>query len=401
MQTTQNKHSFWFKASILSISIDSTVSGVVSGAIPLMVRSFPNAPQAIVESISSLPSLAIMLAVMISPFVTNKIGYKKTVLIGLAISFLAGIAPAFVPNIYLILAFRFIFGLGIGLLNPLSYSIVAYFYDGDERSSMYGLIGTVSNFASWILTGLVGVLLQFSWHYSFLTYFVLLAILILVYFILPEMDIQPAAKGKKEKTNFSAMDHRVYYLAIVMFFLFMVWMTFNQKFGLLVTSKGYGNASQATYILSLTAPIGMIIGIFFGLIHKWLKNALLPLAMFMMALLLLVTATSNSLLVSTFGVVFAAAFFTCCSTSIFLRVSEITPKALNNAASSIELIVVNIGIFVAPYFMSLIGSRIGNNNPDMILTVCAIILIILVIVMISGHFLGHKQQNSQSTTSQE
>ncbi|MFC6293689.1 MFS transporter [Lactiplantibacillus daoliensis] len=402
MPITQNKHSFWFKASILSISIDSTVSGVVSGAIPLMVKSFPNAPQSIVESISSLPSLAIMLAVIISPFVTNKIGYRKTVLIGLAISFLAGIAPTFSPNIYLILAFRFIFGLGIGLLNPLSYSIVAYFYDNDERSQMYGLIGTVSNFASWILTGLVGVLLQFSWHYSFLTYFVLLAILILVYFVLPEMDIKTEVKKEKShKNNFLAMDHRVYYLAVVMFFLFMVWMTFNQKFGLLVTGKGYGNASQATYILSLTAPVGMIIGIFFGLLHKWLKNILLPLAMFMMALLLLVTAASNSLIVSTFGVVFAAAFFTCCSTSVFLRVSEITPKALNNAASSIELIVVNVGIFVAPYFMSLVGNTLGNNNPDMMLAVCAAILIVLVIAMILGHFLTRNQHQAQSTISQE
>ncbi|WP_195701136.1 MFS transporter [Companilactobacillus futsaii] len=383
MQKVKNKHSFWFKASILSIAIDSTVSGVVSGAIPLMVKSFPNAPQSIVESISSLPSLAIMLAVMISPFVTTKIGYKKTVLIGLFISFLAGIAPAFAPNIYLILAFRLIFGFGIGLLNPLSYSIVAYFYEGDERSSMYGLIGTVSNLASWILTGLVGVLLQYSWHYSFLTYFVLLIILVLVYFVLPEMDIK-TEKTSSSKANFLQMDHRVYYLAVVMFFLFMVWMTFNQKFGLLVTGKQFGNASQATYILSLTAPIGMIVGVAFGLLHKWLKNSLLPIAMIVLAIAFAVTSYANSLFMAGAGVVLAAISFTCCSTSIFLRVSEITPKELNNAASSVELIVTNIGIFVAPYFMSMIGSFMGNSESDTMLKVCAVILIAMAVVMIVG-----------------
>ncbi|EIW13052.1 hypothetical protein N692_14380 [Lactiplantibacillus plantarum EGD-AQ4] len=393
MQKIKSKHSFWFKASILSIAIDSTVSGVVSGAIPLMVKSFPNAPQSIVESISSLPSLAIMLAVMISPFVTTKIGYKKTVLIGLFISFLAGIAPAFVPNIYLILGFRLVFGFGIGLLNPLSYSIVAFFYDGDERSQMYGLIGTVSNLASWILTGLVGVLLQYSWHYSFLTYFVLLAIMILVYFVLPEMDIK-TEKTKNSKANFLQMDHRVYYLAVVMFFLFMVWMTFNQKFGLLVTGKGLGDASQATYILSLTAPIGMIVGVFFGLMHKWLKNFLLPIAMTVLAVAYMVTASANSLVMAGAGVVLAAISFTCCSTSIFLRVSEITPKELNNAASSVELIVTNIGIFVAPYFMSLISSIIGNGSSDMMLKVCSAILIATVVVMVVGAVFYRKQNNS-------
>lgn len=393
MQKIKNKHSFWFKASILSIAIDSTVSGVVSGAIPLMVKSFPNAPQSIVESISSLPSLAIMLAVMISPFVTSKIGYKKTVLIGLFISFLAGIAPAFVPNIYLILGFRLIFGFGIGLLNPLSYSIVAFFYDGDERSQMYGLIGTVSNLASWILTGLVGILLQYSWHYSFLTYFVLLAIMVLVYFVLPEMDIK-TEKSNNSKANFLQMDHRVYYLAVVMFFLFMVWMTFNQKFGLLVTGKKLGDASQATYILSLTAPIGMIVGVIFGLLHKWLKNSLLPIAMLILAVAFVVTGSANSLVMAGLGVVLAAISFTCCSTSIFLRVSEITPKELNNAASSVELIVTNIGIFVAPYFMSMIGSLVGNGSSDMMLKICSIILIVMALCMFIGKFFYRNQSKT-------
>jgi MFS family permease len=386
MAASENKHSFWFKASILSISIDSTAAGVVSGAIPLMVKSFPNAPQSIVESISSLPSLAIMLAVMISPFVTAKIGYKKTVLMGLFISFIAGIAPAFVPNIYLILAFRLLFGVGIGLLNPLSYSIVAYFYDDDERSSMYGLIGSVSSLASWVLTGLVGFLLQYSWHYSFLTYFVLLIIMMLVYFVLPEMDIK-SEKKETNRSSFLQMDHRVYYLAIAMFFLFMVWMTYNQKFGLLVTSKGYGDASQATYVLSLTAPVGMVIGVLFGLMHKWLGNILLPSALFLLGLAYVLTASANTLLLAGVGVVAAAISLTLSSTAIFLRVSEITPKALNNAASSIELIVVNLGIFIAPYFMSLIGAIIGNSEPDMMLLVCAIILITISLIIFLGNFI--------------
>lgn len=84
------------------------------------------------------------------------------------------------------------------------------------------------------------------------------------------------------------------------------------------------------------------------------------------------------------GVVLAAISFTCCSTSIFLRVSEITPKELNNAASSVELIVTNIGIFVAPYFMSMIGSFMGNSESDTMLKVCAVILIAMAVVMIVG-----------------
>lgn len=388
----KDKHSFWFKASILSIAIDSTVSGVVSGAIPLLIKSFPNAPQSVVESISSLPSLAIMICVVLSPFVTKKIGYKRTVLLGLFISFLAGIAPAFISNIYGILASRLVFGAGIGLLNPLSYSIVAYFYDGNERSQMYGLIGTVSNLASVILTALVGILLQYSWHYSFLTYFVLLGILLLVHFILPEMDIQVTDKKDSERDSFKKMDHRVYYYAIIMFFLFLVFMTFNVKFGLLVTGKGYGSVSQATYLLSLTSIVGMGVGVIFGFIHKVLKTALLPVAMTGMALSYFLIAKSNHLFITAIGVVLLAMFFTFSTTSIFLRVSEVTPKSLNNAAASIELVVVNVGIFVSPYFMGTVGKMIGDSSPETILYICGAILVICVVVMVIGAGLQKKTQ---------
>ena len=222
MKKNYNPSSVLFKASILAISIDATASGVVSGAIPVMQESFSGLPSYLVESISTLPSLSILLFVMLSSFITKRIGYKKTVLLGLMISFLSGIAPFFLNNIYLILAMRFLFGAGIGMLNPLSYSIISYFYDGNERAQMFGLISTVSNFASVILTAAAGLLLQYSWRTSFLTYFILLAVFFLVLFFVPDVHINEEETATEKTGIFSAlktMDKAVLLYAICMFIL--------------------------------------------------------------------------------------------------------------------------------------------------------------------------------------
>jgi MFS family permease len=374
----RNPHNWLFKASILSICIDSTAGGAVSGVIPLMVKSFPDAPQMLIESITSLPSLATLLAIMLSPLVTKRIGYKNTVLLGLAISFFTGIAPAFIPNLYIILGLRFLFGIGIGLLNPLSYTIIAYFYQDDERSQMFGLNSSVASLSSLVLTAFVGFLLQFSWQISFFTYFILLGIFAFVFFVLPDVSVVSQANESNSKKTWKEIDHRVFYYAAVIFIYSAIWLVFNVKFGMLVIGKGYGNVSQATYVLSLTSIVGMFIGVLFGPLHKKLKNKLLPIAIVLMAATLVYLAVVNNLLLAAIGVILSASFYTIGATSIYLRVSEITTNEQTNAAQSIELIASNLGISTAPFLMGGLGSILGNSTPAFMFELAAIILFVLV-----------------------
>jgi MFS family permease len=384
-----NPASFIFKASILAISIDATASGVVSGAIPLLKESFAKAPTALVESISTLPSLSIMLFVLLSSFITKAIGYKKTVLLGLFISFLSGIAPFFLDNLYLILVSRFLFGAGIGMLNPLSYSIISYFYEGDTRAKMFGLISTVSNTASVILTAFVGLLLTISWKASFLTYFVLLAVFFLVLFFVPDVKIEEE-KGEGKTNIFHELrniDKRVFACAAGMFILFSIFMTINIKLGLLITGKGYGDATQTSFILSLSNLTGIVIGVIFGNVYKHVKEKLFPIMLIVMALGLFGLISSGNIFVTGGMIIVLAAAFSFMSTYLFLRVSNLVPKEKNNIVSSIMLIAINLGGFLAPYVMAGLALLAGTEAPSSSLMICAFILLgVWVIVMMSNLF---------------
>lgn len=392
MKKNYNPASVLFKASILAISIDGTASGVVSGAIPVMQQSFSRLPSYLVESISTLPSLSILLFVMLSSFFTKSIGYKKTVLIGLMISFLSGIAPFFLDNIYLILAMRFLFGAGIGMLNPLSYSIISYFYDGNERAQMFGLISTVSNFASVILTAAAGLLLQYSWRSSFLTYFILLAVFFLVLFFIPDVKINEEADGRKTDTftALKTMNKSVLLYVICMFVLFSVFMTVNIKLGSLVTEAGYGTPTEASFLLSLSSLTGIFIGIIFGFVYKVLQEKIFSIALALMSIAYFFLAHARSLVMAGLLIVLLASAFSFLATYIFLRVSQLAPKEMNNVVSSITLMAINLGGFLSPYTMSLIADVSGNSTPASSLVSCGVIVAILLVCVLVGQSLSGK-----------
>jgi len=380
-KTGRNISSFWFKASILCIAIDTSAAGIVSGAIPALKAEFTTAPSSLVESISTLPSLAILLFIALSPILTAKLGYKRTALLGLAISFIAGVLPFFATNIYMVLLCRFVFGAGIGLLNPMAFSIVSYFYVGNERAQMLGLIGTVSSLASTLLTILAGALMKISWRASFLSYSIILVILFIVMIILPEMDIQSEKSTESVTSRLKQLNKRVFLFFMYYFVLQLMLEGMIVKYGLLVTGKGYGTAPNAMFIMSFMSIAGMIVGIVFGPVFKVLKNALLPIAVAVMSVALIGLAITNSLLVSGVLLIVVTAAFTFAPSFLYYQIAEIAPKSLVNFCNSVMLIFVNISVFCTLYIYGGIAKLIGNATPEAAMMVAGVIGLILFVII--------------------
>lgn len=378
----RNISSWLFKASILCIAIDTSASGIISGAIPALKAEFTTAPSSLVESISTLPSLAILIFIALSPILTAKLGYKRTALLGLAISFVAGILPFFATNIYYVLVCRFFFGAGIGLLNPMAFSIVSYFYVGDERAQMLGLIGTVSSLASTLLTMLAGALLKISWRASFLSYSIILIIFFIVMLVLPEMDIKTEKSEQSVIARLKLLNKRVFLFFMYYFVLQLMLEGMIVKYGLLVTGKGYGTAPNATFIMSFMSIAGMIIGIVFGPVFKVLRNSLLPIAVLVMSIALIGLAVTNNLLISGILLIIVTAAFTFAPAFLYYQIAEIAPKSLVNFCNSVMLIFVNISVFCTPYIYEGIANITGHTSPASALVVAGIIGLVLFIFIL-------------------
>lgn len=75
----------WSKLAILLLNIFVVSSGATAATIPLMIKSFPNVAPTLIESTMTISSLGIILFTPLSNIIADKLGIKKTIILGLAI----------------------------------------------------------------------------------------------------------------------------------------------------------------------------------------------------------------------------------------------------------------------------------------------------------------------------
>lgn len=152
------------KFALLSVSLLVGIAPAINANIPAIAAHFDNIPLQLVEMLSTAPSLFLVASVLSSSFIAKKIGYKQTIILGLAIVMISGIVPLFINNFYLILISRAALGFGIGLFNSLTVAMINYFYkDTHDRSKMYGLQTAFEGIGGISITFIAGQLIKISW----------------------------------------------------------------------------------------------------------------------------------------------------------------------------------------------------------------------------------------------
>jgi MFS family permease len=188
------------KISILSISLLTVMaSAAISPALAKIRQAFPASDITLIKLVLTLPSLLIIPFSLLGGWLASRMKKKNILLIGLFIYFLGGIGGGLAQNITQLLIIRGIFGIGVGLIIPLSISLIADFYEKEERAKMMGLSGSVSHFGGVVFLLLSGWLACMNWRYAFGVYGLSVLIMFTVFFWLPEPEIKKTAGLVKSK----------------------------------------------------------------------------------------------------------------------------------------------------------------------------------------------------------
>jgi len=182
-------HSALMKAAILSISLLTVMaSAAVSPALARIRQAFPGADVILIKLVLTLPSLVIIPFSLVSGWLLKFFKKKQVLLAGLVIYLVTGIGAGFAKTIGQLLFVRALFGIGVGLIVPLSTALIADFFSGEERTKMMGLSGSVSHFGGVIFTLLAGWLACVSWRLAFGVYGLTLIVMLMVIFWVPEPE---------------------------------------------------------------------------------------------------------------------------------------------------------------------------------------------------------------------
>jgi len=252
------------KITILSLSLVTVMSGAaVAPALGTIANYFSNADPLLIKLIITLPALFIIITSLFFSLISSMLSSKTIAVSGLVFYIIGGCGAGFVNNIYFLLAFRSILGIGVGLIMPLSTGLIAYFFDKSEQSKLMGYSSAMNNLGGIIATTLSGYLVSLNWRYSFAIYLLGLFVLTMVIGILP--------KAEMKKTNNSIGLKSVRKIApyvVAMFMTMIIFYTVPSNFSIIITKKNLIPTSFIGLLMSVQNITSFITGLTLSFILK-------------------------------------------------------------------------------------------------------------------------------------
>lgn len=363
---------------IISIAMATVMAGAaISPAIGLIASNFPDANQVLIKLILTAPSLIIIPFSFVSSYLTTKISKRSIILIGLTIYIISGVGAQFTNSIEMLLAFRFVLGAGVGLVMPLSISLISDHFVGRAQVKMMGYSSAFSNLGGIVTMTLAGFLASFGWGVPFNVYWLGAVIFILVYFFLPKNEpIKPHANETRPKLPLA-----IYGYALASGSIMLVYYGIATNMALYLEQGKLGGSKVAGAVMSFTTVGGMITSLTLAQLQESLKKFLIPLSLLFMGI-----AFATLSLTSSIPLILIAVCFVGFGQGILFPLINIKALGLVNPLQSDRVIAVvssciYIGQFSSPLVLDSLARAMGHPSIRFQYSMIGIGLIVSVIVI--------------------
>ena len=342
---------------IISIAMATVMAGAaISPAIGLIASNFPDADPVLIKLILTAPSLIIIPFSFISSYLTTKISKRAIVMIGLTIYIVSGVGAQFTNTIGVLLAFRFVLGAGVGLVMPLSVSLISDHFIGRQQVKMMGYSAAFCNLGGIVTMTLAGFLATFGWKVPFNVYWMGLGIFILVYFFLPKNEpVKPHGTGPKKKLPLT-----VYGYALASGSIMLAYYGIATNMAIYLEQGKIGGASVAGTVMSFSTVSGMITSLILVQLQDVLKKYLIPVSLLLMGL-----AFGSLAMTSSIPVILASVCAAGLGQGILFPLINVKALSLVNPLNSDRVIAVvssciYIGQFSSPLVLDSIARSMGH-----------------------------------------
>jgi len=375
--TEESKYSKMLIPSILSISLLTIMAPTaVSPALAEIQKAFPHITATQAKMVLTLPTLVMMPIGLCSAKLTARFDKKKLLLLGMTLFLIFSVGGGFVSNFGMLLIMRVLFGVGLGIMTPLSTSLIFDFApEPERRSKLLGIQGASNQLGGLVFMTLSGVLASISWRYSFLCYAFVIVSLILASLFLP--PIPPMAPRKANGGKPRKMSKKIFLLAFFAMMIFACYFVINTDLALFMDEYGIGNARECGYALSIMRIPAIIAGLTLAKIMKRLGDWTMPVATAIMACGYMIIAYSCNFPIMMLGclVVGLGGGFALPPISLYLP-RIVTPRQ-RTFGVAIIMSVAQLGQFISPLFVSIFVSEDTVDALRMRFVVSAIATIII------------------------
>jgi len=374
------------KIAVLSISSLIISFAAVAGVFPALIDAL-GLSQMQGDLMMTIPALAVVIFIFVSNWVAPRIGIKQTVVLGMLLSGVGGIFPAFVQSFIPILVSRFFLGAGVGLINTWAVRYITLLFDEKERAKMMGYRSSAEIIGQTIVAILTSLLFPIGWHLGFLAYSIAFVGIFLIIKYVPPVDF-PQDTNRTEKTK---MPFAIYLLTIFAMLVVMAAATIAFRYAAVATEI-LGLDYNASIMMSLWPSLSIVAALTFGKL-----NALLGRKLLYCGMILLITASFISgfsagnywlVVLGLFlhGIVPAWIF-----PFIFMTAAKMTDGKTQSVAFSYIAAGIKIGVFSLSFnarLIEIIFKTTSLSAPYMVYG--TMMLLMLIFILVAGRRIVHQ-----------
>ena len=243
---------------------------------PALAQHFGGGDDAMLQAgtVFTAPSLAIIVGAPLGGWLAERYGYRLTMLLGLLIYSLTGVAGLVIDGYPPLFVTRLILGLAAGAVMAVYLALASAWYEGRDRSKVLGFAVAMSSIVGALALALGGKLVELGgWRAPFTMYlsgFVTLAVAYAT--VHGPFHRQTTA----ERTGGAAEQLRVIgrfwpiYLALLVTSIG----TFMPSAGgpFLLKANGIGGTAEAGYILSVGSISAIFTAAAYGYVRRWISD---------------------------------------------------------------------------------------------------------------------------------
>lgn len=380
-----------FKVSLLSISIFLMMAPAISPALPLMYHAFPGINQAGVETLATIPNIGIVIGLLISPFLIKIIGEKATILSGLILTLLAGTFPMYATAYTPILVSRFLIGAGIGLFNSLAVSLIPQFYGDDEEklATMVGFQNVMGGLGAAVASFLISYLITISWHAAFAIYFLVIPAFILFTIFVPlPHAVKSNSKHNKDRQTING---KVILISVLMFLIFLFYMPVSFKLPALVVEEKLGNVSELSILTGILNLVSIPVGASFGFFFKKLHDKVFPIGFMIVAISFAIITFAPNFAILASGNLLLGIGFGLAVPYMYNWLDWSVPQNSVNLATTIVLVLVNVGCAVSPMILNAVTS-----NAKSVMLISTTFFVLFTIYAFAHYFRVHSVSSKKA-----
>ena len=246
---------------ILSVSLLTVMAGAaIAPALGIINKHFAGQDPLLIQLVVSLPALFIILTNLVFPLLCRLMKTRTLALTGLMLYVLAGAGAFFVDNIWVLLVFRALMGVSVGMIMPLSTGLLAYYFPPEEQAGLMGLSAAMNQMGGVVATFLAGLLASVSWNYAFLVYLLGLIAMVLVALFLPNERL--SARGGVSLSLLKRFHPSV----VGMFLVMVLFFIYPTNFAL--TASGSLSGMAVTLVMVGLDVVAFLVGLVFGAMMK-------------------------------------------------------------------------------------------------------------------------------------